>query len=395
MFDAHLYVGLGLGLLFLVTGLTGSLIVFRAESETALHASWMESPRQTAPIISPQAALDAARRAFPAAAVRDIGPPTEGRNSFEVVVRPAPERDLHVYLNPYTGETLGAWRRKDSVLHWLTEAHVALLAGKTGEIIVGAAGVLLAVVCLSGFGVWLPKRGQRFANGFSVKWNAGWKRVNYDLHKAGGFAALALLTLIAATGAGLAFPQPTERLILALTQSPERPPRPKVISAAATLSLDEIAGRAETALPGGVLTRIQLPRAAGDPVVVRKRLPGEWRAGGHSAAFLNPATGEVLRAEDARNAPLGRRAIWAIYSLHVGEYAGLLGRVMHVVIGLTPGALFISGFLMWRNRVWLKWRRNARKPASATKAVEPYAVSSALPDVSERPAALAARSGDV
>lgn len=59
-------------------------------------------------------------------------------------------------------------------------------------------------------------------------------------------------------------------------------------------------------------------------------------------------------------APRGTRLVNLMYPLHIGHAGGRVTRLLQVIIGLIPALMFITGFLMWRNRV-------ARRRASATK----------------------------
>ena len=38
--------------------------------------------------------------------------------------------------------------------------------------------------------------------------------------------------------------------------------------------------------------------------------------------------------------------------LHFGRFGGLTIRVLWVILGLLPAALFVTGFMVWWKRVW-------------------------------------------
>ena len=64
IFNFHLYVGLTAGLLLVLSGLTGSMIVFREEIEELMHPELLETVvrDEQVPI---QSVLEAARQAYP------------------------------------------------------------------------------------------------------------------------------------------------------------------------------------------------------------------------------------------------------------------------------------------------------------------------------------------
>jgi uncharacterized iron-regulated membrane protein len=78
---------------------------------------------------------------------------------------------------------------------------------------------------------------------------------------------------------------------------------------------------------------------------------GFFGGGDASSVTFDPRTGALLGAVDARNASFPANIIPAFWALHVGSYGGAFIRMLYAIFGLVPGALAISGFLMWRSRV--------------------------------------------
>ena len=60
-------------------------------------------------------------------------------------------------------------------------------------------------VLASGIYLWWPRRKNQVRQDFAVKWPAGAKRVQFDLHKVGRFYASLPLFLLAVTGAYFQF----------------------------------------------------------------------------------------------------------------------------------------------------------------------------------------------
>ena len=70
-----------------------------------------------------------------------------------------------------------------------------------------------------------------------------------------------------------------------------------------------------------------------------------------------------LRLNKAK-APLGVRLMRLIAPIHFGDIGGLFTRILWVVIGLTPGILFVTSLLLWWNRsLSKKWRRQGKSTA--------------------------------
>lgn len=370
-FYVHLYAGIVGGILLLVTGLTGSLIVFSNETDALLNEAAFHVPEKE-PRVPLQVALDKVKKAYPKETAAVFYPARLAGETHRFTLR-SPAGLRLVSVDPGSGDIVASRLRNRTFIGWTRDLHVQLLSGKNGETVVGIGGILLFLLCVTGLVVWFPKPGRKLTDGFKVRWSAGWKRQNYDLHRAGGLFVLVLLTVTAATGVALVFDDATGKVVSTLTRTPARPPRPATgtTESASPLPLDELRQKAEEALPGGELAAILLPRNVGEPVGFRKRFPGDWHHAGRSFVYIDPGNGKALRVDDSRAAPLGMRIINVLYPLHTGEWAGTPARVIQVFIGLAPGLLFLSGFLMWWNRSLARRFRPSRAVATQTLEADP------------------------
>jgi uncharacterized iron-regulated membrane protein len=66
---------------------------------------------------------------------------------------------------------------------------------------------------------------------------------------------------------------------------------------------------------------------------------------------LNPHTAEVLAIDDFRQRRAGDHVVSWMGPLHTGHFGGLGLKIVWALAGLAMPALFITGFLMWCNRV--------------------------------------------
>lgn len=76
----------------------------------------------------------------------------------------------------------------------------------------------------------------------------------------------------------------------------------------------------------------------------------EQRSFGRTQVFLDRYTGEILTIRSPRDFTAADAFFAWQFPLHNGEAFGLLGRWLVFVIGLVPGLLYVTGFMMW-------WRR--------------------------------------
>lgn len=348
VFKLHLYTGLLAGLLLVLSGLTGSALVFREELEALAHPERL--------VVAPQGervALDrvmqTVRRAYPGDRPFAIRMPRAPQEAYLIKLNSA--HDRFVYVDPSNGRLLGAHRQKQSVLGWIVLLHTELLAGETGKTVLGIGGLLLVGLCVTGLVLWWPRNG-KISQGFTVRWSARRKRLNFDLHRVSGFYASLLLLLTASTGAAFVFNKTAVSLVDAVTASAPRaaPPRAEPGRPGnATHSLDMLLRQADRVFPAPT-TWIGLPQTPGAPLVVRKKLPQERHPNGRNFVYLDPYSGRVLQVEHALAAPLGTRVFNTFYPLHTGAMGGMPMQILQVVVGLAPTLLLVTGFIIWMGR---------------------------------------------
>src|SRR5215213_9602668 len=194
----HTYVGLSIGLLLALIGLTGSLIVFGDELDEWLNPGILKVEPRTA-TASAQSMLDAVRAAYPNEKLARVRLPREAHDSAELCFETRREPRC-VYVNPYTAAVLGERVPAHSFKGRVVSLHRRLLSGEIGETIIGVCGLLLLTLSLSGLVLWWP--GPRRLR---IKRGAGRYRTSFDLHRAVGICALLFLAISGATGAAMVF----------------------------------------------------------------------------------------------------------------------------------------------------------------------------------------------
>ena len=349
VFKLHLYTGLLIGLLLMLSGLSGSVLVFRDEIEAVAYPELLVTAAR-GERIAVDDMLQRVRRAYPDDLPFAIRMPRTPQQTYMVKFNGA--HDLFVYVDPYSGRILGAQRQMDSPTRWISLLHTQLLSGEAGETALGIGALLLIGLCVTGLVLWWPRNG-KISQSFKVQWSAHWKRVNFDLHRASGIYAALFLLITALTGVSLVFNKSVAGLINSATQSPARAAPPlsgPLRSGMPTPSLDVLLQQADQILPAAATTWINFPRSLRAPWVVRKKLAQESHPNGRNFIYLDQQTGRVLQVESTLNAALGTRINNVLYPIHIGAIGGTPTRILQVIVGLAPMVLFITGFLMWKNR---------------------------------------------
>jgi uncharacterized iron-regulated membrane protein len=343
----HLYLGLTVGLLFALMGLSGSLLVFSEEIDAALNPRLL----RVAPLEN-QASFSVVeqnvRANFPDDKIHRIKMPLDSKDVYEFWMNS--NEGLRVYVNPYTAEITGSRIFSRTFRGILFNLHTQLLSGETGKTIVGAAAFFFLAIGLSGIVLWW--RGWRHVKrGLKINFKSNRKRIIFDTHNAVGFFSFIFLSVSAFTGVHLVFNQPFERAVNWLTATPNRqsPPVSQAQSEARTLTVGEIKNLSDRIWAEAETVWIYPPANSAAAFMVRKKFPAENHPSGKSFLFFDQYTGEILREENALDAPAPTRAVNNLYPLHIGRIAGLTTKVLQVGVGLTPIILLFTGFLIYRN----------------------------------------------
>ena len=109
-----------------------------------------------------------------------------------------------------------------------------------------------------------------------------------------------------------------------------------------------------------------------------------WGVSGIYFGFPDPFMKVVDYFEPPDQFPIGRHGdafiAWMV-RMHFGRYGGMGVRITYVIIGLLPAVMFVTGAIMWWNRVLRRWVVQTRriaprpraKPARAAFPAEPAA----------------------
>lgn len=357
----HLWLGLSAGLLLALAGVTGSILVFDEEIDALLNPA-LRVANPAAERVSFDQAITNVEAAYPELPVSYVRMPRGPDETYEITT--AGTEPVQIFVDPYSGAVLGLRGAEEGFTNKLWHLHVYLLSGENGERVMGFVGLLTLLIVLTGVVVWWPSA-RRWADAFVVRWRAGWKRLNFDLHRAGGIWSAAFLLVTASTGAALIFHDAFLAVANGVTGSENPPLAPAVVARSGMdrAPLDDLLAEAHRALPGGTITYVSFPPTPESPVSVRLYFDEALHPNGRSFVYLDPWTGAAIGAESALAAPAGTRALNLLYPLHIGSFGGIAVRILYALLGLTPLILMASGFLVWWNRSIAPKRRRRQKAA--------------------------------
>lgn len=348
VFQLHRYIGLFVGLIIVIVGLTGSFLVFRQEIDRVLVRSQFGEVVPQQLLISPTTLLTTVSTALRDRnlVLHSLSIPLTANAPYAVWVTSVDDKWTEVFINPYTGVISGTRQWENSLYDVVYRLHYQLLAGDIGLTVVGIVAFLLLLLCITGIILWSGWK--KLINGFKIKWKAHPQRVSFDVHKVVGIVTALFLAMIAFTGFCWNFAAFTEPIIYVMTQTPQlaEPTSTPPTTQTLPVTLNEVLLKADAALPGAVTTNINLPSTPKGTFIISKKFPYE-KSYGRSEVYLDQYTGEILRVRDSRALPLAEAILNAFTLVHYGTFGGWLTRFFYIFVGLSPTILMVTSFAMW------------------------------------------------
>lgn len=376
--QVHLWSGLILCVPLVLLGLTGSVLVFHHEIEewtsAPLPAATAGTPQSAAALVAaasshvpaefaaaaitfPEHAGDYAQIRFAKPGPRGSGPPGRGPGQTVLV---DPVSLAIVNRETPASNTL---MRTFHVLHGNL-----MIEGRLGRQIVGALGVVMLVLGVSGLIMWWPRKGQ-WRTAFSVAKGARGFRLHRDLHGAVGFWSLIVFTVVSFTGVYIAFPETVGGGVRAVFPGRDLRASANALTVepadgVTPLGIDGLILLAQEAAPGQDPATLMLSQRPNQPArVTLRRAPGD-EGPALTTVYIDPWRARVIEKRDPRDYTIGETILAWQRALHEGSGLGWGWKILVFLSGLLPLLFSITGISMWL-------LKRHRRPARARRAGAP------------------------
>ena len=374
----HLYAGLVLGGVFVLLGLTGSLLVFYVEIDRVLEPAVAASggngqPRALEEVFRAlQGAHPERTRAWRLELPMDDDAPVTARYYKPAETEHLGFAPLIVRVDPRTLEVGPARFWGDFAMTWIYDLHYSLLLDRTGRTIVAIVGIALLGSVVTGLALWWPAPG-RWQTALAWKRNAVPARRVYDLHKLGGVGCALLLVILAVTGVMLGEPSWFDPAIDAVSPLHRHPAlRTERPAGAERLPVDAAIAVARTRFPKAEPRWVETPADDTGTYRVQMYQAGEpGRRFPKTQVWIDPWSGTVLAVRDARADGAGDTVLAWLHPLHSGEALGMPGRLLVLASGFVPALLFVTGLIRWRQKARARRTTTAPTPRTGGSALAP------------------------
>lgn len=351
----HRWIGLSLGLLFAIVGLSGSWLAFYPELDLLLDpVRRVEAAPARIPLDAIVAALHATEPqrdgAWRIELPRQPDAPIQARYSQPVETRGQGFKPLMLTLDPNTLRVTSRHFWGDEPSTWLYNLHYTLLMGDTGKTLLASSAILILLLLLSGLALWWPHPG-RWRGAFAIKRKAVWKRRIYDWHVKPGVYTLLISLTLCVTGLMLLKPawfSPALASVSPITPFFTPPP---AIGRGQTISAERAVAIARARFPETELRWIETPTSAKAIWRIQLYQPGEpSRRFPRTHVWIDANTGAVIGLRDPRRATGSDTVLAWLHPLHNGEALGLPGRIAACLGGFLPLLALMTGFVRWRHK---------------------------------------------
>jgi uncharacterized iron-regulated membrane protein len=367
----HLWLGLLASLVVLTVCLTGSIYVFKNQIIDVYNKDKVYVTVKGIPITLDQLESQLLSKNLQLNSL--IIPKNKNKSYIVTYTDLSNQLSKTNYLNPYTGEILGASNHGlDDFFAIVLDIHRTLLVNNIGKQIVGVSTLIMIFMLVSGLVLWWPKKWKDIKTGLSIKWKAKFYRVNYDIHNTLGFYAMLFLMFIAITGVYITYPWMKSTVIVSLGGNPvlsanttndntelsdafsdlinqmvEKEAEKETMKEVTSISLDSLATLAYHYLPYQATTIIKLPDDKDPRYQVRKINTKNWLGAQFPDEVSFDKLGVLKSIDKFMDKPLHKQFIEISKPLHTGEILGLPSIILYFILSLIGCSLPITGFIIW------------------------------------------------
>jgi uncharacterized iron-regulated membrane protein len=373
--NIHLYLGLLLGLVLSIVGLTGSILVFYEELQEVLNHQQivMSTKHQELSKPKPLDEMIAAAELIKPAGSRffKIYYPRKEEIAYKllyVVNQHQSNQDgdsYYIFVNPYTSEVSGIQLWHPAEGHWrrplmslIMQLHYCLLVDSFGVKLVGYISLLALISVISGLYLWWPITG-KFRKALHFRKKASFKRFNYDLHTIAGVYSSLVLILMLTSGIYFNLPDEMKTLLKPMIKF-ERPnawegmesEKLRSVSSSKFENKQLTPGQIETIVeanyPEGNRWMMSAPTTAdGVYYIWKRKLTSLSKFIGYREFAVDQYSGNILKIYNANSG-----AFWDIlldwqWPIHSGQAFGWVGRGLVFLSGLVFPILFFTGVIRW------------------------------------------------
>ena len=341
----HLWLGLSCGIIASFSGLTGALYVWQPEITTLFNPELLEVEGFSS--IPQEELLNSAYSLI-----------EQSKEKIHRVYLPYREQQTTAieyingktfYYHPKTKAFLGEKSTSIYFFDSLLNLHRTLGIPEVGKYIIGTSSLLFCLFLLTtGFYIWWKAYKNNLSKGFTMKWKPKKKRFNFNLHKVFGIYFLVPLFIMAFTGAYFTYYKTYKSFLSIFDDSNKIEANKQNEELEDTFSLKKAMLESDNSY---VLRAVYFPKDSIGVYRLRYIKDRFIKAGFRKTKEMEMNQQGQLRTLSKFESDTKSNQISAqFYPVHIGEIAGVFGRVLVFVSGFVPLLLLITGFRIYSGK---------------------------------------------
>ncbi|HSH64865.1 MAG TPA: PepSY-associated TM helix domain-containing protein [Bacteroidia bacterium] len=354
----HLWLGLAVGLIIIIISLTGCIYAFQEEIQNRTQP--YRFVKKAGNLLPPSELKEIAQKHLPGKIAHRLKYGKSNEAAVVLFYNSQPRYFYLVYLNPYTGSVLKLKNMDTDFFRFILNGHFYLwLPPSVGQPVVAISTLIFFVMLITGIILWWPKNKAASKQRFRIKWDAKWRRRNYDLHNVFGFYACWILFFITITGLVWGFQWFSKSIYWLSSGGKELiewlPVESDSTQVKTYLSpIDHIWKKTVQANPAAECIEIDFPenRKAVIGISTNEKAGTYWKQDNrfYDQYSLKEIPVEQVYGRFSNNLPVADKLRRMNYDIHVGGIFGITGKLIAFFASLVCASLPVTGFMIWWGR---------------------------------------------
>jgi uncharacterized iron-regulated membrane protein len=369
----HFYAGIIISPFLLILAVTGSIYLFKPQIEQNLYKEYYEVKAQGEKLPASEQ-IEEVKKLHPDAQITKYRPGESPERSSEIGIS-TDDGSATVFLDPYTGKSLGELKPEDRIMDKIVEFHGELMAGTIGDRIVELVASWAIVLIVTGLFLWFPRKKDKLAGVLFPRFGKGKSILRRDLHAVPAFWITAGMLFLIMTGlpwsgfwgtnfqnlmtnAGAGYPPS-----IWTGEAPQSVVKTKEIADVpwAAENLEVPVSALEGYTPVSINDVVSIADREGIDPSYTVYIPGDEKGVFTLSAFPAKAQNEVTMHLDQYSGAvladyrfdhygIGGKIVAMGITLHTGTQFGFINQLISLFICLGIILVVVSGFYLWLKR---------------------------------------------
>lgn len=369
----HFYAGIIISPFLLILAVTGSIYLFKPQIEHNLYKEYYEVKAQGEKLPASEQ-IKEVKKLHPNAQITKYRPGESPERSSEIGIS-TDDGSATVFLDPYTGKSLGELKPEDRIMDKIVEFHGELMAGTIGDRIVELVASWAIVLIVTGIFLWFPRKKDKLSGVFFPRFGKGKSILRRDLHAVPAFWITAGMLFLIMTGLPWSGFWGTNFQNLMTNSGAGYPPsiwtgdapqsvlKTKEIADVpwAAENLDVPVSALEGYTPVSINDVVNIAEREGIDPSYTVYIPGDEKGVYTLSAFPAKAQNEVTMHLDQYSGAvladyrfdhygIGGKIVAMGITLHTGTQFGFINQLISLFICLGIILVVVSGFYLWLKR---------------------------------------------